>query len=229
MSTETFALKAESRSDAGTRQTRRLRAAGKLPAILYGHKQASLPIAVNAHDFIEALHHGHRLFSLQMAEAAETALVKDLQYDYLGKSIIHVDFLRVDLNERVTVEVPLEFRGTAVGTTSGGILEESLTTLEIECAVVAIPETIPVNVRDLKIGDVLHAKDIPLPPGCVLKTPPDAQVVICLESKAEIALEAAMAATAAEAAPTEPEVITERKREETAESQQADKDKEKKK
>jgi len=216
MSTEAMSLKADIRTKAGSNATAALRKQGKLPAVIYGHKQEPVSIAVDTHDFIEGLHHGHRLFSIAMGGKNETVLVKDLQYDYLGKDVIHADLIRVDLSERVTVEVPLSFRGVAKGTLSGGILEESLTELSIECGVTAIPESIPVSVRDLNIGDALHARDIVLPAGCVLMTPPDALVVICHESKAaESAAETVEGAEAAAA--TEPEVITERKKEEPAE------------
>ena len=215
MSTEAMSLKADIRNKAGSNATAALRKQGKLPAVVYGHKQEPVSVAVDMHDFIESLHHGHRLFSLAMGGKNETVLLKDIQYDYLGKDVIHADLIRVDLSERVTVDVPLEFRGVAKGTLSGGILEEALTSLSIECGVTAIPESIPVVVRELGIGDALHAKDIVLPDGCVLMTPADALVVICHESKAAEAAETVV--EGAEPAATEPEVITERKKEESAE------------
>ncbi len=215
MSTEAMSLKADIRDKAGSNATAALRKQGKLPAVVYGHKQEPVSIAVDTHDFVEGLHHGQRLFSIAMGSKNETVLLKDVQYDYLGKDVIHVDLIRVDLSERVTVDVPLDFRGVAKGTQSGGILEETLTQLSIECGVTAIPESIPVVVRELGIGDALHARDIVLPAGCVLMTPADALVVICHESKAAEA--AAEAVEGAEGAATEPVVLTERKKDESAE------------
>ena len=176
------------------------------------HKQTPVSIAVNARDFVSGLHHGHRLFSVDLRQQGNP-LVKDVQYDYLGKEVIHADLIRVDLSERVTVQVPLDFRGVAKGTTMGGILEETLTQIEIECGVTEIPELIGVIIRDLGLNEGLYAKDIVLPAGMVLKTDPDALVAICHESKAAASVEGE-GEEGAEAAATEPEVITERKKDE---------------
>jgi large subunit ribosomal protein L25 len=213
MSTEAMSLKADIRDKAGSHASARLRKDGKLPAVVYGHKQAPISIAINAHDFVGGLHHGHRLFSVELGGSKETLLLKDVQYDYLGKDIIHADLIRVDLSERVTVQVPLDFRGVAKGTTMGGILEEALTQIEVECGVTEIPDVIGVIIRDLELNAAMHAKDIELPAGCVLKTDPEALVVICHESKAAAAVEAE-GEEGAEAASSEPEVITERHKEE---------------
>lgn len=213
MSTDAVVLKADIREKAGSNQSIRLRKEGKLPAVVYGHKQTPVSIAVNARDFVSGLHHGHRLFSVDLGGNKETLLVKDVQYDYLGKEVIHADLIRVDLSERVTVQVPLDFRGVAKGTTMGGILEETLTQIEIECGVTEIPELIGVIIRDLGLNEGLYAKDIVLPAGMVLKTDPDALVAICHESKAAASVEGE-GEEGAEAAATEPEVITERKKDE---------------
>lgn len=218
MSTEAQSLKADIRTQSGSNQTIRLRKEGKLPAVVYGHKQAPVSIALNAHDFVKGLHHGHRLFTMELGGKKETLLVKDVQYDYLGKNVIHADLIRVDLSERVTVAVALDFRGIAKGTTMGGILEEAMTQIEIECGVTEIPDVIGVNIRDLELNSSIHAKDIELPAGCELKTDPEALVVLCMESKAAAAVETTVE-EGAEAAATEPEVITERKKDEAAESE----------
>ena len=216
MLTETVSLKDDLRQKAGSNQARRLRREGKLPAVVYGHGKEPLSIAVNAHDFVQELHRGHRLFTVDLGGKAETLLLKDVQYDYLGKNPLHIDLIRVDLTERVVVAIPLEFRGVAKGTTMGGILDEVMTQLEIECGVTEIPEVIPVIVRDLGLNEALHAKDIELPAGCTLKTDPEALVLICHETKAAVAAEEAAEGQAAQGA-VEPEVITERKKEEQAE------------
>lgn len=216
MSTEAISINTDIRDKSGSKYARRLRKEGMLPAVVYGHGQESIAIALNAHDFIKGLHHGHRLFTVDLKGQAETLLLKDVQYDYLGKDIIHVDLIRVDLTERVTVEVPIEFRGVAKGTTMGGMLDEVMTHLEIESEVTRIPDVIAVVVRDLDVGDALHAKDIELPEGCVLMTDPEALVVLCHESKVAAAEEEG-AEEELEGASAEPEVITERKEEDEAE------------
>jgi large subunit ribosomal protein L25 len=216
MATDAVSLKADIREKSGSHESIRLRKEGKLPAVVYGHQQASVSISVDAREFVRGLHHGHRLFTVDLGGKAETLLLKTIQYDYLGKDVIHADLIRVDLSERVTVDVPLVFKGVAKGTMMGGMLEEALTHLEIECGVTAIPEMITVNVRELGIGDSMHAKDLVMPAGVELKTSPDALIVICLESKVAAA-ETVEGAEGAEAAPAQPEVITERKKEEASE------------
>ena len=98
---ETVVLKAEVRQQVGSKHTVRLRREGRLPAIIYGHGQEPIAISLNLHDFVEMLHHGHRLFDVKMGKESETLLVKDLQYDHLGKDVIHVDLIRVNLAEMV--------------------------------------------------------------------------------------------------------------------------------
>ena len=106
-------------------------------------------------------------------------IIKDLQYDYLGKKIIHADLMRVDVTERVKVAVSIEFKGTAKGTTEGGILESHLDHLEVECRVDSIPENIVVSVKEIEVGDVVHASDVELPEGVKLINPPSTLLVTC--------------------------------------------------
>lgn len=214
---ETVVLKASVRDRAGTRNSVRLREQGQIPAVVYGHQKETLSISLNAHAFIENLHHGHRLFNVDIDGAKDTMLIKDLQYDYLGKSIIHADLMRVNLSERVTVGVMIELRGTAAGTHEGGIVEEMMNSIEVECEVQDIPESLQLNIKDLGLNEVMHASQVELPEGFVLVTDPDAVVVSCHETKAPAAAEeGAGVAEGAEGA-TEPEVITEKKEKESSE------------
>lgn len=206
--TELQVLQAELRKEKGGKQVARLRdpKVGKLPAVVYGHGEEPIHISLNAHDFLEGLHHGHRIFEVHLPTGSQTLLVKDLQYDHFGKQVVHADLMRVDLNERMVVEVPIELRGTAKGIHEGGIVDQALTHLEVECVVSQIPEVIPVLVKELGVGDAVHAKDVELPAGSVLKTDPEAILCICHLPKIKAVVEEAVAAEA----PTEPEVITER-------------------
>jgi len=206
---ELMTLEAEIREQKGSKAVRRLRdrKVGKLPAIVYGHGQEPVCISLNAHDFVEALHHGHRIFDVQLPGGRQTLLVKDLQYDHFGKQIIHADLMRVDLSERVTVTVPLELRGTAKGTHEGGIVDQMLDHLEIECGVLEIPEFIVVSIKELGLDQMIHAKDVELPAGAVLKTNPEALICLCHLPKVREAEEAAAPVEGVQ----EPEVITERK------------------
>jgi large subunit ribosomal protein L25 len=215
---ETVALKASVREQAGTRSSVRLREQGQIPAVVYGHQKEPLSISLNAHDFIENLHHGHRLFEIDVDGTKDTMLVKDLQYDHLGRSVLHADLMRVNLTERVTVEVMIELRGTAAGTHAGGIVEEIMSAIEVECAVRDIPETLPVNIKDLGLNQSIHAGQIVLPEGFTLVTDSEAVVVVCHEAKAAIAAEQeAEGAGEGTEQPVEPEVITQKKETESSE------------
>ncbi|MBN1788051.1 MAG: 50S ribosomal protein L25 [Sedimentisphaerales bacterium] len=203
-------LKAELRKKLGSKHSAKVRQSGKIPAVVYGHGQEPEMLSLDEHDFVEGLHHGHRLFDVQFEGKTEKLLVKDIQYDHLGKKIIHTDLIRVDLTERVEVEAPLIFKGTPAGSHEGGLLEEHLDHLEIECTVTEIPEAIDVSVKHLGIGDSIHARDIKLPDGIKLITDPDALLISCRLPAVTAAAPAEEAAEEGEE-PTSPEVITERK------------------
>ena len=214
---ETVKLQASIREESGTRNSVALRQQGKLPAVVYGHKKESVSIALNAREFLESLHHGNRIFDVDLGGAKDTLLVKELQYDYLGDTVIHADLVRVNLSERVKVQVMIKLVGTAVGTHMGGIVEEIMNSIEVECAVSNIPEFLPVDIKGLELEKTLRAGEIALPEGFTLVTDPNAGVVGCHESKAALAEEeeAVEGEEGVEGA-AEPEVITEKKEDEDA-------------
>jgi large subunit ribosomal protein L25 len=205
---KTLLLKAEVREQTGSGHAAKVRKLGRIPAVVYGHKQESVAVSLDAHNLVEGLHHGHRVFDVQIGKKNETMIIKDLQYDYLGRDIIHVDLMRVDVTEMVRVPVPIELKGTARGTHEGGIIEEHTDHLEIECKVTDIPETIVVNVKEMDLGDTLYAGDIELPSGVKLISAPSTLLVTC-------SLVAAAKSTEEleEEAPAAPEVIGEAKEE----------------
>ena len=197
-------LKAEVRESTGSKHSARVRAGGRIPAVVYGHKRQPAVISLDAHNFVEGLHHGHRLIDVQVGRKKETTLIKDVQYDYLGRDIIHVDLMRVEVTETVKVGVPIELRGTAQGTHEGGIIEEHVDRLEIECKVTDIPESIAVSVKDVSVGDALHASDIELPEGVKLAGSGETLIVTC-----HLVAAAKTAEQVEEETPTAPEVIGE--------------------
>ena len=207
---DTVVLDANVRKGSGTRNSVALREQGKLPAVVYGHKKETLAITLDAHKFVESLHHGHRIFEVDLDGAKDTLLVKDLQYNHLGDTVIHADLMRVNLTELVKVQVMLKLTGTAAGTHMGGIVEEIMNAIEVECAVRDIPEFLPVDIKGLELNQTLRAGDIVLPAGMTLVTDPDAAVVGCHESKAAAAEEEA---AEGEEGAVEPEVLTEKKTE----------------
>ena len=172
-------IKAEMREQTGTKAVNKVRSQGKIPAVVYGHKEEPLAISLDEHNFIEGLHHGHRLIDIQIGKKKEKTIVKELQYDYSGKNIIHADLMRVDVTEVIRVSVPIELKGTAQGTHEGGIVEEHTDHLEIECKATEIPEKIIVSVKEMQIGGVIHAGDIELPEGVKLAGSPETLLVTC--------------------------------------------------
>ncbi len=197
-------IKAQPRKELGTQLTRKCRREGLLPGVIYGHKKENVAVAVPALDFIHQIKHGVHLFELQMPDHTETVLLKEVQYNYLGTDPIHVDFSRVDLNEQVKVAVPLVLRGIAAGVTAGGVLQQIIMQLQIECLVTDIPEQIRMNVSKLELNQSLHANEIPLPDGVKLLIDPETVVAVITQIAEE---EVAPVVPTAEAG-TEPEVIT---------------------
>ncbi len=205
---KTLLLEAQIREHTGSRAAARIRKQGQIPAIVYGHKQDPVAILLDAHDFAEGLHHGHRLMDIKVGGKTEKMIVKELQYDHLGRTIVHVDLMRVDVTEAVRVTVPIELKGTAKGTHEGGIVEQHTGRIEIECLVTNMPESIVVSVKDLGVGQAIHAGDVALPEGVTLVSPPEMLLAAChvvAAAKTTEELEAE--------APVAPEVIGEKKEE----------------
>ncbi len=200
---ELASLKGESRTVAGSRAAARLRKSGKVPGIVYGHGETPLPVMVSLHDLEQLLHHGAHLLELDLSGNKHRVLIKEVQYDHLGMTPVHVDLARVSLEDRVKVTVSLEFRGTPKGVKEGGILDQTVSDLEIECLVTEIPERIRIDVSEMAIGDSLHISDVVLPAGVRALGSPE--VVVCTV-RAPVTEEAAAAAPEGEG-PAEPELI----------------------
>ena len=140
---ETVALVVKARNENGSQAARKLRRKGQVPAVLYGHKEATVHLSLDLDEFTKALRHGARVVDLKTDGGKdEKALIRDLQWDHLGKSLLHIDFARVSLDERIHVTVRLELRGIAPGVNAGGVLDQPLHEVEIECLAISIPETI---------------------------------------------------------------------------------------
>lgn len=176
---ETLLLKAEIREQTGSKHAAKVREQMRIPAIVYGHKKETIAISLDAHNLVKGLHHGHRVVDVQIGKKREKMIIKELQYDYLGKDVIHVDLMRVSAGEMIKVMVPIELKGTAKGTHEGGIIEEQTNRLEVECKVTDIPEAIVVSVKELDVGDTLHAGDIELPDGVKLVSDPETLLISC--------------------------------------------------
>lgn len=173
---ETITLKGEPRTAVGTRAARALRETGRVPAVIYGHGEPPEAVSLALHDVETALAHGARMFQLKLGRKAKQCLIKDVQYDYLDHTPIHLDLARVDLNERVKVRVGIELRGVAKGISEGGVLDQHMADIEVECLVTEIPETLHPVVVELDVGDSLFVKDVELPPGVAALAGPDERV-----------------------------------------------------
>ncbi len=204
-------LQAEIREGRGSRQSQALRAGGKVPAVIYGLKGGTVAVTLDAPRAEIAIHSGAHLVDVSVNGQVEHVLIKDVQYDHLQRTIEHVDLLRIDPNQRVKVKIPLDFRGTPKGTKQGGILEVQIAEVEMEVLPLEIPDVLRVNVENLDMHEILHAKDIPLPAGTKLLHPADQIIAQVRTVKEEVAV------VATEAAATEPEVIG-KKAEEDAEA-----------
>ena len=199
-------LNVEIREGRGTTYSRRLRKAGKLPAVLYGHGEASVSLAVPAEQVDAALRHGQKLVDLQGGITGQ-ALLHDLQWDTYSAHVLHVDLMRVEAGERVVVEIPVELRGIAPGEREGGVVEQVLHEVEIEVPVGQIPEKLHVNINELHIDETLAVSAIEdLPEGATFVTDVAEAVVHCT-TPVELPEEALEPGTA------EPEVIGEREEE----------------
>jgi large subunit ribosomal protein L25 len=174
----------EKRDAGGKRPAKRLRASGKIPANLYGHGEANLALAIKAEDVSALVRHGARVIDLKGA-ANETCFIRDLQWDTYGTHVLHLDLTRVSADERLTVKVAVELRGAAPGAKEGGVVEQVVHDVDIECLAVEIPEKLYLRILDLKLGDSLTAAAIELPPGAKLMSDPEELIVHCVRAASE--------------------------------------------
>ncbi|HLJ11937.1 MAG TPA: 50S ribosomal protein L25 [Planctomycetaceae bacterium] len=220
-------LAVKRRIEHGSRECRRLRDSGFVPGNVYGHKQETIPLTVAAAELEPLVRGGARVLDVELEGKLEKVLFREVQWDYLGRQVVHFDLLRVDPNETLTLEVKVELKGTAPGAVGGGVLDHTLRTLTVECLAIQIPDSIPVKISALEIGQALHVRDLEIPPNTKVLNNPDAVVVRVAQPGAE--LEIAPAAVGEEG-PAQPEVIGRKAAEAEEEGEaEADKEKEKKK
>jgi large subunit ribosomal protein L25 len=170
-------LTAERRTATGRSAVRKLKAAGSVPAIIYGAKDKAEPLQVSRRDINAMLSHAageNILVELEIAGKSRLALVQEVQHAPLGGAILHVDFHAVSMDEMIQADVPLEPTGIANGVKNmGGLLEQNLRSLAIECLPRDLPDLITVDVSALDIGDAIHVREIQLPTGVTTRVQPD--------------------------------------------------------
>ena len=203
-------ITADQRSQLGTRYAARLRDTGRLPAVIYGHKQDPVHVSIDSREITDLLHHNMHVLEVDFDSKAEPCLIKAVQWNHLGTQILHLDLTRVDLTERVTTSVALRFIGEPVGLKEeGAIMTRPYNTIEVECQVVNIPNSIVVNVAELEITKPMTVADLEMPEGVTCTLEPET----ILASITIMAEEEEPAEPVAEEAEGEPEVITAKKEE----------------
>ncbi len=203
----TVELKGEVRTAVGKAEAKRLRRARRLPGIVYGGPQGPLPVAVNPQELLGALAAGENiLINLTLGggqgDSARTVILKELQLDPVKGRPLHADFLEVSMERKVRVEVPVLLAGESVGVKGkGGILEQPLRQLFVECLPLNIPERIVVDVSALDIGDAIHVRDLTAGEGVRILEDGGRVVASVVAPAAE------EAAAPVEEKPAEPEVV----------------------
>ena len=197
-----LSLTAQTRAASGSRAAFKLRKNGQIPGIIYGHKEANVAVSVSAEELDRAIRVLHaRVLDLQIDGKKETVLIRELQWDPFGRHMLHVDFARVSETDRVKVTVPVELRNTPK-ITGGGVLDQPLHALHIECSPTNIPEAIRIDITNLALGVPIHVRELQVPEGVTVLEPAEAVVVQLKMPGAE----AVVAAVVAEGG-TGPEVI----------------------
>lgn len=197
-------IQGEARALGGRHANDRLRRRGLVPAVIYGHGQPPEYVALSRHDVELALAHLQHVIRVTVDGREQQYLIKDVQYDHLQKTPVHIDLMRVDANERVRVRVALDLRGTPAGTLKGGTLVQVLAEAEIECLLLEIPEHIRARVDHLELNGTLHIRDVEVPPDVKILHNPDDIVAVVHPPRGTTTTEAEAAAPAESA---EPEVI----------------------
>jgi large subunit ribosomal protein L25 len=213
---EQFTISAEKREALGTRVSRRLRKSGKIPAVLARKGEDPLHLLVDAKEFAQLVKKHARIINLTHPAGKDKVFIKEVQYDHLDENAIHVDFTRIAMDQLLTIEVPLILKGKPVGVSEeGGVLDQYIKMLKIQCLPDAIPDHIEEDVTSLKKDVKFTVKDLHLPAG--LKAAHDADLLLAIVQEHKVE---EIAPAAAAAGPVEPELI--KKPKETEEGAEAE-------
>ncbi|HAA50519.1 MAG TPA: 50S ribosomal protein L25 [Planctomycetaceae bacterium] len=192
--------------ESGSRACQRLRDVGQTPGVLYGNQGDTVSVKVDTGQLKALVDRGIRVLDFAMNGSTEKAMFRELQWDTFGITVTHFDLLRIDATQRIEIEIPVELRGTAPGTNSGGTLEQPLHSIRIDCLAVEVPEKLTVRINHLEIGDSVTAGEIELDSDVNLLVEPDAIVVRVVEIREEEDA-AVLEDGEFESGPIEPEVI----------------------
>ena len=214
MAKQKHVLNVVTRTGLGKGAVKRLRAEGNVPAVIYGHGAPAKALYFSAADWEVLQKFELNLLSLKEGDNEMLALIKEVQNDFIRGKVKHVDFLEVRRDEKIHAPVAVHPGHEApAGAAQGGMLEQDIHELEVECLPDALPESLDVNVAGLGLGDALHVSEIPLPEGLRILNDPELVVFHVVDPSTIVEEEPAEAAPAAEGeAPAEPEVIGEKER-----------------
>jgi len=196
-------LKADKREESGKGAARKLRAAGRVPAVLYGHGVGPVPVSVDAKDLFRVLHGSagtNVLVDLLVDGAQHLSLPREIQRDHVRGRYLHVDFLAVRRDEKVTVSAPVRVVGESPGVKAGGVIEHHLWELQVECLPGDVPDGIEADVSQLQVGDSLRVSDLVSPEGVAVLTPPEESVISVVIPQVRVVEEVEAAAEEGEVA-----------------------------
>ena len=199
-------LTAEIGRRAGSSDARRLRADGKIPAVVYGHGMDPLSVSVDRRELRQALSGAagmNTILDLTVDGTVYPSLIKDIQRHPVKRSVQHIDFIQVNLNEEIVVSIPITLEGEAKDVSAnGGLVDLTMQELEVRTTPRNIPDGITIDVSDMDMDSVIRVEDLPLPSGVTAEADPDAPVVTVLTMRTPVldAEEEALAEAAAEAA-----------------------------
>jgi len=186
-----LSIDVEKRTETGTNANRRLRQSGKIPAVVYGGGKETVPIQLNRKTLIDMMKSGENenaIFLLKLADSGQErhAMIHDMQIDPLTRQVVHIDFQRIVMTEKVKVQVPVELVGTAHGVkVEGGMIDFVHREVAVECMPGDIPKHIDLDVTELHVGQHVEAKDLKLPQGVTLAEEPERVIVSLSHTKAE--------------------------------------------
>jgi len=195
-------LKAQAREKLGKGESGRLRKAGLIPAIIYGHN-TPVSITVDAREFYNSFKKisETEVITLNLGKETHNVLIKEYQRNYLKGTIDHLDFLEIQKDQVLRAHVPIQLSGNAPGLKEGGILEHSLHTLEVECQAAVLPEFITVDIGSLSLGHAVHVRDLVPAKGVKILNSGDQVIAAITHTRAEAVAAAPAASAAAPAAP----------------------------
>ena len=197
-------LAAVVRHDMGKGVARKLRAAGKVPAVMYGHGEQTRSLTLDGHELFllfSKVHWENTLITLDIEGESVSTLVREVQSHAYKNEVLHVDFYQIHANEKLEVEIPIRLHGTPAGIKLGGMLSHAINDLMVSCLPKDIPDHIDVDISHLDLNDSIHVKDLPLPAGVTSVI--DGERVVCVVNPPSTSADPAAAAPA----DAEPEVI----------------------